>query len=80
MKQRTCPSAALDAVAWAQYDRALELVHADAQLTVTVNGESCRPHSDLPRDPRYTYDNTKIWHTVTNGKTDPLALTCSNCL
>jgi len=37
---------------------------ADAQLTVTVNGAACRPLGDLPRDPRYKYDNTKIWHVV----------------
>jgi hypothetical protein len=37
---------------------------ADAQLTVTVNGAACRLLGDLPRDPRYTYDNTKIWHVV----------------
>ena len=37
---------------------------ADAQLAVTVNGAACRPLGDLPRDTRYKYDNTKIWHVV----------------
>ena len=37
---------------------------ADAQPTVTVNGAACRALGDLPRAPRYTYDNTKIWHVV----------------
>lgn len=37
---------------------------SDARLAVTVNGAACRPLGDLPRDPRYTYDNTRIWHVV----------------
>jgi len=37
---------------------------ADAALTVTVNGAACRPLGDLPRDPRYKYDNTRVWHVV----------------
>lgn len=37
---------------------------AEAELTVTVNGAACRGLGDLPRDPRYTYDNTKVWHVV----------------
>ena len=37
---------------------------ADATLTATVNGAACRPLGDLPRDPRYAYDNTRIWHVV----------------
>lgn len=37
---------------------------AGAELSVTVNGVSCRARGDLPRDPRYTYDNTRVWHVV----------------
>ncbi len=37
---------------------------ADAQLAVTVNGAACRALGDLPRDARYKYDNTRIWHVV----------------
>ncbi len=37
---------------------------ADAQLAVTVNGTACRKLGDLPRDPYYKYDNTRVWHVV----------------
>jgi hypothetical protein len=37
---------------------------AGAALSVTVNGAVCRALGDLPRDPRYKYDNTRIWHVV----------------
>jgi len=36
----------------------------DARLLVEINGVACRQIEDLPRDPRYKYDNTKIWHVV----------------
>jgi hypothetical protein len=36
----------------------------DAEVSVTVNGAACRMLGDLPRDPRYTYDNTRVWHVV----------------
>jgi len=37
---------------------------AAADLSVTVNGVACQKRGDLPRDPRYTYDNTRVWHVV----------------
>lgn len=36
----------------------------EAEVSVTVNGAACRALGDLPRDPRYTYDNTRVWHVV----------------
>ncbi len=36
----------------------------DARLTVKLNGVDCMQTKDLPRDPRYQYDNTKVWHVV----------------
>ncbi len=38
--------------------------YEDADLSVTVNGVACRKLADLPRDPRYKYDNTRVWHVV----------------
>jgi len=39
---------------------------AAAELVVSVNAQPCRWTGDLPRDRRYTYDNTRIWHVVKN--------------
>jgi len=36
----------------------------DADMSVTVNGAACQKLGDLPRDPRYKYDNTRVWHVV----------------
>lgn len=37
-----------------------------ADLDVKLNGEECWQLEDLPRDPAYEYDNTKIWDIVMN--------------
>ena len=36
----------------------------DAELNVKVNGKTCSCQGDMRRDPKYKYDNTKIWHVV----------------
>ncbi|MGV8092720.1 MAG: hypothetical protein AB2L24_12760 [Mangrovibacterium sp.] len=36
----------------------------NAHLTVKVNDKYCQQIEDMPRDPAYVYDNTKIWHEV----------------
>ena len=35
-----------------------------AGLSVKLNGKACRPAGDMPRDPSYKYDNSKVWHVV----------------
>lgn len=36
----------------------------NADLSVKINNVSCKQLEDLPRDPAYVYDNTKVWHVV----------------
>lgn len=33
-------------------------------LSVSINGATCRQIEEPPRDPRYVYDNTKVWDIV----------------
>jgi len=35
-----------------------------AQFVVKVNSQACPMLGDMPRDPRYKYDNSKVWHVV----------------
>ncbi len=37
-----------------------------AKLKVKLNNKNCSQIEDLPRDPAYEYDNTKIWDIVMN--------------
>ncbi len=37
---------------------------AKAEMAVIVNGVSCQLLGDMPRDPKYKYNNTKVWHVV----------------
>ena len=35
-----------------------------AQFVVNVNGRTCQMLGDMPCDPKYKYDNTRVWHVV----------------